>query len=341
MNTLTRRTIVAGSGIALLARHARAADTPATLVVYSAFENGQIKPLVDAFQAANPQITISHFHQPGEELVATITLELRARSPKADVVGLNDASLTYLHSRFSAFEPYAAAGVDKVTPALAAKGNIYTPAFVNLYLIHFNTRRISPAEAPKNWADLLQPRWRGMIAMADPKSSQSIQSFIWFIADDLGKTDPATFGWNYFHKLAANNIQLESSHGTIRDLTVSGERPVAIQLLANAQTAASHGEPTSNSWPAEGAPGEVSGFAVVKGSPNAASAKLWLDFLLTPTAQALMPASLGGAPVRTDVPYRYPDGTPLNKVKVVPVDSAFIAANRAAQTKRFAEAISP
>lgn len=46
-----------------------------------------------------------------------------------------------------------------------------------------------------------------------------------------------------------------------------------------------------------------------------------------------------GAPVRNDVAYKYPDGTPLDKVRIVPVDSAFIAENRKQQARKFHEAL--
>ena len=310
-----------------------------TLIVYSAYETGQMRPLVQAFEKANPGIKVEHFRQPGEELLATLELELRAKSPKADVLGLNDASLHYLQRRHAALEPYAAKDAAKIRAEVRDPQNLITPAFINLYLIHYNTKKIADADKPKSWADLNAPRWKNAIAMADPNSSQSIQSFVWFIADHLGKSDPAKFGWDYFKRLGANGVHLESSHGTIRDLTISGERPLGIQLLANVQTAANRGEPTSAIWPVEGSPGEVSAFALMKSSANKEAAKKWLDFVLSQEGQALMPASLGGAPVRNDVPYKYPDGTAVEAVKIIPVDSAFISENRKQQARRFHEAL--
>jgi iron(III) transport system substrate-binding protein len=255
------------------------------------------------------------------------------------VVGLNTASLTYLQKKHQALAAYAAKDADKVRAEVRDPQNFITPAFINLYLIHYNTKKIAAADAPKSWADLLSPRWKDAVSMADPNSSQSVQSFVWFIADHLGKTDPSRFGWDYFKKLGANGVHLESSHGTIRDLTVSGERPLAVQLLANAQTAANRGEPANPIWPTEGSPGEVSAFALLKDAKAREAGQKWLDFVLSPDGQALMPGSLGGAPVRNDVAYKYPDGTPLDKVRIVPVDSAFISENRKQQARRFHEAL--
>jgi len=337
---LSARAALALSACALaLSAAAPAQAQSGPLIIYSAYENAQIKPLATAFEKLYPNVKVEHFRQPGEELMATLELELRAKSPKADVVGLNDASLHVLQKRHGALLPYAAKGIDKVRAEVQDPTNTITPAFINLYLIHYNTKKIAAADAPRSWSDLALPRWKDAVAMADPNSSQSIQSFIWFVTEYLGKKDPDKYGWNFFKRLGANGVHLESSHGTIRDLTVSGERPVAVQLLANAQTAANRGEPASPIWALEGSPGEVSAFALMKDGKNKDAGRLWLDFVVSPEGQALMPASLGGAPVRNDVAYKYPDGTPVDKVKIVPVDSAFVAENRKAQAKKFHEAL--
>ncbi|MFN7191454.1 MAG: hypothetical protein ACK5U4_08480, partial [Rhodospirillales bacterium] len=112
MEKKIRIRLLAGAFIGALVAHAPA-SAQQRLTIYSAYENSQIAPLTKAFEAKNPGVAVDHFRQPGEELLATIELELRARSPKADVVGLNDASIAYLQKRHDAFEPYAAKDADK------------------------------------------------------------------------------------------------------------------------------------------------------------------------------------------------------------------------------------
>src|SRR4051794_36038456 len=111
-----RRRLILGTGglvASALSQH-KAAAQAAALVIYSAYEDGQIGPLVTEFTKMNPGINVRHFHQPGEELVGTLTLELQAGQGRADVVGLNEASLLTLNEKLAALEPYGAAGQDKL-----------------------------------------------------------------------------------------------------------------------------------------------------------------------------------------------------------------------------------
>ncbi|SFZ80724.1 iron(III) transport system substrate-binding protein [Devosia enhydra] len=326
-----------------LAAFAALAAAPAlaqsgSLQIYSAYPDEHMRPLIEAFNKVHPGVTVEVSVQPGEELLSTIELEMRANSPRADVVGLNEASINALQSRHTAFEAYTPAGLDGVREALRDAENLVIPACVNPYLIQYNTNQIAAADAPKSWADLTDAKYKDKVAMADPASSQSVHSFLWFETQYLPAQNVAGSGWEFFSALAANGTRLEGSHGTIRDLTASGERPIGIQLLANGQTSARRGDPTALVWPPEGSPGEISAFAMFAGSDNKEAAQAWLDFVVSVEGQSVMPDALGCAPVRNDVTYTLPGGTPLDQINIVPVDSAFVTANREAQTAEFAKA---
>ncbi|WP_157968954.1 ABC transporter substrate-binding protein [Tropicimonas sp. IMCC34011] len=308
------------------------------LRIYSAYPDEHMAALIEGFGAQYPDVDVQVSVQPGEQLLSTLELELRANAPQADLVGLNQASIAALAADHDAFAEYRPEGLTNVRENLRDASGLSVPACVNVYLIQYNTNAISEDEAPESWMDLTDPQWADQVAMADPASSQSIQSFLWFISEYLPQNGNGDFGWDYFGKLTENGVRLEGSHGTIRDLTAAGERPLAVQLLANGQTSANRGDPTSLVWPTEGSPGEVSSFAMLDGAANREAAQAWLDFIVSPEAQAIMPDALGCAPVLTEIGYSFPDGTAVGDVDIVAVDSTWIAENREAQIEAFEEA---
>src|SRR3954447_16589209 len=145
---IKRGDAVLGAGALAACGLGRAAAQAADLVIYSAYEDGQIGPLATEFTKANPSIKVRHFHQPGEELLGTLTLELQAGQGRADVVGLNEASLLILDEKLSALDPYSAAGQDKLMPGMGDPRSRFTPAFVNLYLIHYNIKALQAVGVP-------------------------------------------------------------------------------------------------------------------------------------------------------------------------------------------------
>src|SRR6202043_1265475 len=64
--------------------------------------------------------------------------------------------------------------------------------------IAYNTNLVRPADAPKSFADLLDPKWAGKIVKAHPGFSGTIMTATYEIARDLG--------WEYFEKLARQRV---------------------------------------------------------------------------------------------------------------------------------------
>ena len=73
-------------------------------------------------------------------------------------------------------------------------------------------------DAPKSFADLLDPKWIGKIVKAHPGYSGTIMTATYQIARDLG--------WEYFEKLAKQKImQVQSATDPPKKLAL-GERAV-------------------------------------------------------------------------------------------------------------------
>ena len=81
-----------------------------------------------------------------------------------------------------------------------------------------NTNLVKMEDAPKSFADLLDPKWAGKMVKAHPAYSGTIMNATFQIARDLG--------WDYFEKLAKQRVlQVQSATDTPKKIQL-GERAV-------------------------------------------------------------------------------------------------------------------
>jgi iron(III) transport system substrate-binding protein len=316
--------------------------TPAAageLNVYYGTARDLFEPLVQAFAATRPDIKVSSFRAPTEELITTVELEIRAGKPRADVIVCAPTQLLGLQQQYKALEPYAPKELEKIKRELRDPQNLLTPTGLNLSLIQYNTKRITGADIPKKFTDLLNPKWNNQIVMSDPRSSGSSHSHIWFLTKHMVETaGEPPYGWSFYKELRKLNAKYVASHGTVRAMVQTGERPLGIQMLNDAMKSVTSGEPASFVLPQEGSAAEISVASILKASRNQKEAQAFVDFLLTEKGQDMMVKVAGYLPVRTDSPFRFPDGRSVADAKLVPLDVAYITPEmREEHIRRFHE----
>jgi iron(III) transport system substrate-binding protein len=309
------------------------------LNVYYGTSRDLFEPVVQAFATSRPDIKVSSYRAPTEELMATIELEIKAGKPRADVIVITASQLFGLQQQHKALEPFSPKELETVKKELRDPALLMTPVGLNLSLIQYNTKRITGQDIPKKYTDLLNPKWNNQIVVTDPRSSSSAHTHIWFLtkymADAQGEPP---YGWSFYRELRKLNVKYVASHGTIRAMVQTGERPLGIQMLNDAMMSIKTGEPASFVLAQEGSPAEITAASLVKGSKNPTEAKAFVDFLLTEQGQDLMVKLGGYVPVRTTTAFKFPDGRGLSEVKLVPVDLAYITpAKREEHMQKFHE----
>lgn len=304
------------------------------LMVYYAFTPERVEPLLAKFMEAYPKIKAVGFNQPSEELVATLELETTNGTHRADVLlAGSSGGAGFADRNGDAVQPFTPAESDKIIPELRSKdGGKYNPAGASSYTLAYNTKFITPEEAPKSYAELLDPKWKDKVGMADPSSAASVHPFVYQVSQML-QSPP--FGWEYFKNLCANGVRIMSGHGPLTQLLISGERPVAINGSNSVTDAIGSGEPIAFNWPVEGAPLETSGIVLMKEAPNPAAAEAFATWLFTKEGQAAFHDLVRPLPVRSDVEGTFPDGSTLADIKPAVPDAVWIAENSQEQAEEF------
>src|SRR5215212_12083300 len=145
-------------------------------------------------------------------------------------------------------------------------------------------------DVPKDWADLLDPKYNGQVALSgDPRTSnQAIQSVFAAALANGGSLDDAQAGLDYFAKLnqAGNLVPTISNNG----LVAKGETPVRITWDYNALAAVDSfaGNPQATVVvPASDRFAGVYVQAISAFAPHPNAAKLWMEYLYSDEGQLL------------------------------------------------------
>src|SRR5205823_3249549 len=124
----------------------------------------------DAFKQRFPGIDLQGVDQRGRESREKVVAEQQSKHYVADVVISGTDTQNELIAN-DLIEPYQAAEVSSVIPELVPPGGKTNPRTVSIFTIAINTNLVPPDQEPKTWLEVLDPKWKGKLAMDDPRGS--------------------------------------------------------------------------------------------------------------------------------------------------------------------------
>ncbi|SFH64857.1 ABC transporter substrate-binding protein [Albimonas pacifica] len=173
--------------------------------------------------------------------------------------------------------------------------------------ILYNSDQVPEAEAPKNWPDLLDPKWKGKVAIGHPGFSGYVG--LWAVKmKDL-------YGLEFFEKMAEQNPYIGRSSIDVATTTASGESAVGAGPAASAGISAARGNPLATVYPTDGTVVITSPTVIPKAAPHPNAARLFLEFQLGQEFAEVIAADYGN-PIRPGVPLA--DGVPaLDEITLI------------------------
>jgi iron(III) transport system substrate-binding protein len=331
--TFSRRDVLAGTGavaLGLVSTRVMSAAPPASavtpqlieaarkegkVVYYTSIDLPLAEKIAKAFEAKYPGIAVRVERTGAERVFQRIGQEYQSRIYAVDVVNSSDAAHFIVWRRDGILQPYVAEDVAKYYPAehQDAEG-LFASFRIGLSVIAYNTSLVKAEEAPKSFADLLDPKWAGKICKAHPGYSGSIMTATFQIQRDLG--------WDYLEKLAKQRImQLQSASDPPKKLAL-GER--AIQADGNEYNILQikeGGGPVEPVYATEGTPLVVGPNAIFKNAPNPNAARLFQSFCFTADCQQLI-SDVGGQRTVHPQVHEKPGRKPFKEIKTMKEDPA-------------------
>lgn len=272
-----------------------AAKKEGQLTWYSGFLNQTICARIgSAFTEKWPGITVNESKTTSQVAFQRLLQDMKGGRIESDVFSSTDLShMAYLQGKglLVHFDPPNAKGLVPALRDLDPKGDYY-PGWVGVGAIGYNTGKVSAADAPKDWPDLTDPKWKNAETFGSPIYSGVVGN--WTVA--MTKL----YGWDFFTKLNALNPLIGRSFDDSITVLNSGERLVGLVNVAAVARTAAKGNPLALNYPASGTLVVPSATSVIKGCKSPNAGKLFLDFTCGPEYSAIL-ADEFEVPLRSDV----------------------------------------
>jgi iron(III) transport system substrate-binding protein len=279
-----------------------------SLTLYSNAPTSDNKALVGGFEKKYG-VKVNLFRASSEDIRQRVLNEARAGRFDVDFI-LNNAPAMEALAGEKLLQEVKSPYVADLMPAAVPPHRTWVGFCLNVLVAAYNTNQIKKAELPKSYADLLDPKWKGKIAIEADDSD-------WFagLMAAMGQEK----GLALFRKIAATNgFSVRKGHTLLANLVSAGEVPLALTVFNY----------TAEQFKKKGAPLDwftidpvismPNGIGVAAHAQRPHAAVLFFDYMLS-DAQKILAA-------RDYVVTSTKVASPLDRIKLHVMDSAKVLA---------------
>ena len=295
-----------------------AAKKEGTVTYYTAMDLSVAEPMAKAFEAKYPGITVKVERTGAERLFNRIAQEAASKIYRVDVVNSSDAAHFLPWKRDGWLAPFMSEAMARDLPAgMVDPDGMYCNQRTHLSAIAYNTKLVAPADAPKGFNDLLDPKYAGKLVKGHPGYSGTIMTATQQIARELG--------WPYLEKLAKQKVlQVQSATEPPKRLE-AGERAIAVDGSDYLfWLAKERGSPIEVVLAVEGTPQISNPMGIFKSTQNPNAARLLVSWIMSPEGQKFIVDLSGQYPANKQVKQK--EGRPaLSSIKTFREEAAVVA----------------
>ncbi len=258
------------------------------LIWYTSTNVTESKPLLDDFEKQYPFIRGEIFRASGEVILNRIISETRAGRWNFDVVMVGEFDVL-MGAKLLA--PYKSPEAKNFIADFINPNGYWSAVYVNYRTIGYNSKIVAEKDAPKQWEDLLDAKWKGKISLEE-------EDYVWYGA--LVKYWGKEKTQKYMRALAKQDIQWRKGHTLISQLMAAGEFPLGVIYAHRIEEMKQRGAPVEWSNTVNPVVATLNGAGLSLKAPHPNAARLYIDYLLSKPAQQRL-RTLRRIPARSDV----------------------------------------
>jgi iron(III) transport system substrate-binding protein len=294
--------------------------TARRLLIYTPHGQDLLKEFIARYQAEHKDVDVQFLDMGAREILERVRAE--RNRPQADLWWGAAHTTFQTAAEETLLATYRPTWADKVPNTSRDNQDRWYGTYQTPEVIVYNSDAVKPEDAPKDWDDVLDPKWRDKILIRNPNPSDSMRAIfgamIWRFYKDTGSTDK---GYDWLRRLDANVHEYTADGTLLMQKLVRREGLLSLWNLPDVWLYKEQkGFPIGYVFPASGTPVITDGIAIVSGAPNEEEAKRFYEFVTTQESLVLAARKYYRVPVRSDIDHAQLPAWMNERVNEMPID---------------------
>jgi len=291
---------------------ASAAQKTESVVVYYSADEVYARPILEEFEKRTGIEVLGVTDTEATKNTGLVQrLRAERQKPRADVFWSGEVFLTIQLANEGLLAPHTSAVAQDRPETLRGAGDTWHGFAQRARVLVVNTNRVPLEQAPDNLVELMEPRWRGRVAMARPQFGTT-RGHMGALVAMWGEANAK----QWLNSMKANGLRLYDGNASVVAAVARGEADVGLTDTDDVWAGKRNGWPVDLMYVRHDLPGGAAfgplvipnSVAIVKGAPNPAAAAKLADYLLGPDVErALAESDSKNAPVNPSVAAEFPD----------------------------------
>jgi iron(III) transport system substrate-binding protein len=285
--------------LALLAASCGDGRTP--LVVYSPHGRDLLLLMEKSFEAKHPNVDVRWLDMGSQEVYDRVRSE--AANPQADIWFGGPQTIFSRGAAEGLLAPFRPSWAGAVPATSRAAGDLYFGSYRTAPVLVYNSQAVKREEAPADWDDLLDPRWKGKILIRDPLASGTMRTlFGMILSRSVQSTGSPDRGWQWLRRLDVQTKEYVQNPALLMEKLNRREGLITVWELTDMLWQAKRGAPLGYRFARSGTPVIDDSVGLVKGAKHPAEARAFIEYVGSVEAQELAAREAFRLPARTDIP---------------------------------------
>jgi iron(III) transport system substrate-binding protein len=271
------------------------------LLIYTPHGQDMLRDFTARYKARYPDADVQFFDMGSQDILLRVRVE--RNRPQADLwwgAAHTSFQTAVDENLLAAFHPSWA---DKVPTASHDEKDRWYGTYETPQVIVYNSEAVRAEDAPHDWDDIVDPKWRDKVLIRNPTPSDTMRvifgAIIWRFYKETGSADK---GYDWLRKLDANVHEYTADGTLLMQKLARREGLVSLWDMPDVRLFKEQkGFPVAYNVPTSGTPVVTDGIAIIRGAPHEEEARRFYEFVTTPESLVYAAQRYYRIPVRTDL----------------------------------------